>query len=126
MKEKKLPKIVTYVPLAPSHSITRPLRPGLKGPGQEHSLDFSLKLNMAKTAPNFACQFVYTCGKLPCTYFPPFLLRISELKYAKTLACHSRPLLELLCYTMKENSLLFSNTVTISVVFLLIFFQMIT
>ena len=33
------------------------------------------------------------------------------------------PLLELLCYTIKENNLLFSNTVTISVVFLLIFFS---
>ena len=33
--------------------------------------------------------------------------------------CHGRPLLELLCYTMKEKRLLFSNTVTISVVFLI-------
>ena len=98
----------------------------MKGRRQERPLDFSLKSNTAKTAPNFACQFVYTCRKLPCTYFLPFLLRISEIKYAKTLACHGRPLLEFLCYTIKENSLLFSNTVIISVVFLLIFFQMIT
>ena len=95
----------------------------LKGRGQERPLDFSLKSNMARTAPNFACQLVYTCRKLPCTYFPPFLLRIPEIKYAKTPACHSRPLLELLCYTIKENNLLFSNRVTISVVFLLIFFK---
>ena len=104
------------------------LRPGLKGLDvkgrrQECSPDFSLKSNMAKTARNFACQFVYACRKLPCTYFPPFLLRISEIMYAKTLACHGRPLLELLCYTKKENSLLFFNTATISVVFLLIFFS---
>ena len=45
---------------------------------QERPLDFSLKSNMAKTAPNFACQFVDTCRKLPCTYFPLFLLRIPE------------------------------------------------
>ena len=57
----------------------------LKGCGQERPLDFSLKSNMAKTAPNFACQFVYTCRELPCTYFPLFLLRIPEIKYAKTL-----------------------------------------
>ena len=97
----------------------------LKGRGQERPLDFLLKSYMAKTAPNFACQFVYTCRKLSCTYFPPFLLRISEIhvKYAKTLACHGRPLLELLCYTMKENGLLFSNTAAVSVVFLLIFFS---
>ena len=100
----------------------------MKGRGQERPLDFSLKLNMAKKAPNFACQFVYTCTcrKLPCTYFLPFLLRISEIKSAKTLACHGQPLLELLCSTIKENSLLFSSTVIISVIFLLIFFQMIT
>ena len=70
----------------------------LKGRGQERPLDFSLKSYMY-----LACQFVYTCRKLPCTYFPPFLLHIPEIKYAKTLACHGRPLLELLCYTMKEN-----------------------
>ena len=98
----------------------------MKGRGQERPLDFSLKSNMTKTAPNFSCQFFYTCRKLPRNYFFPFLLRISEIKYAKTLACHGRPLLELLCYTIKEFSLLFSNTVIISVVFLLIFFQMIT
>ena len=40
---------------------------------------------MAKTGPNFACQFVYTCRKLPCTYFLPFLLRIPEIKYVETL-----------------------------------------
>ena len=57
----------------------------LKGCGQERPLYFSLKSNMAKTAPNLACQFVYTCRELPCTYFPPFLLRIPEIKYAKTL-----------------------------------------
>ena len=95
----------------------------MKGRGQERPLDFSLKSYMAKTAPNFACQFVSTCRKLLCTYFPPFLLRISEIKYAKTLACHGQPLSELLCYRIKENSLLFSNTVIISVVFLLIFFS---
>ena len=100
----------------------RPLGFQLKGHEQERPLDFSLRSNMAKTAANFTCQFVYMCRKLPCTYFPPFLLRISEIKYAKTLACHFQPPLELLCYTIKENSLLFSNTVTISVVFLLIFF----
>ena len=55
----------------------------LKGCGQERPLDFSLKSKMAKTAPNFACQFVYTCRKLPYTYFPSFLLRIPEIKYAK-------------------------------------------
>ena len=97
-------------------------RPGYVRRRQECPLDFSLKSNMAKTAPNLACQFVYTCRKLPCTYFPPFLLRISEIKYAKTLVCHGWPLLQQLCYTIKENRLLFSNTVTISVVFLLIFF----
>ena len=97
----------------------------MKGHGQERPLDFLLKSN-AERAPNFACQFVYRSRKLPCTYFPPFLLRIPEIKYAKTLACHSQPFLELLCYTMKENSLLFSNTVTIRVVFLVIVFQMIT
>ena len=95
----------------------------MKGRGQERPLDFSLKSYMAKTAPNFACQFVSTCRKLLCTYFPPFLLRFSEIKYAKTLACHGRLLLELLCYTMKENGLLFSNTATISVVFLLSLFS---
>ena len=64
-----------------------------------------------------------THRKLPCTYFPPFLLRIPEIKYAKTLACHGQPLLELLCYTIKETAF-FSNTVTVSsVVFLLIFFS---
>ena len=57
----------------------------MKDHGQEHPLDFSLKSNMAKTAPNFACQFVYMCRKLPCTYFLPFLLHIPEIKYAKTL-----------------------------------------
>ena len=93
----------------------------LKGRRQERPLDFLLKSNMAKTAPNLACQFVYTCRKLPCTYFPPFLLRIPEIKYAKTLACHGRPLLELLCYTIKENSLLFSNTVTITLLALFCF-----
>ena len=30
----------------------------LKGRLQEHSIDFSQKANKAKTAPNFACQFV--------------------------------------------------------------------
>ena len=93
----------------------------MKGRGQERPLDFLLKSNVAKTSPNFACQFVYMCRELPCTYFPLFLLRIPEIKYAKTLACHSRHLLELLCYTKKENDVLFSNTATISVVFLLIF-----
>ena len=44
----------------------------LKGRGQERPLDFSLESNMAKTAPNLACQFVYTCRKLPCTCFPRF------------------------------------------------------
>ena len=64
----------------------------LKGPGQERSLDVSLKSNMAKTAPNLACQFVYTCRKLPCTYFPLFLLRILEIKYRKD-SCISRTFL---------------------------------
>ena len=89
-------------------------------------------LKFLKFATNLAISFLscqsnrerefHTCRKLPCSYFSPFLLRISEIKYAKTLACHGQPLLELLCYTMKENGLLFSNTATISVVFLLIFF----
>ena len=69
---------------------------------------------MARTTPNFACQFVYSCRKLPCTYFPSFLLRSPEIKYAKTLACHSPHLLELLLHN------------TISVVSLLSFFQMLT
>ena len=59
----------------------------MKGHGQERPLDFSLKLNMAKTAPNFACQFIYMymCRKLSCSYFAPFLLRTPEIKYEKTL-----------------------------------------
>ena len=72
----------------------------MKGRMQERPLDFSLKSKMAKTAPNFTCQFVCTCGKLPCTYFPLFPLCIPEIKYAKTLACHSPRLLKLLCYTI--------------------------
>ena len=98
----------------------------LKGRGQERPLDFSLKSNMAKTAPNFACQFVYTCRKLPCTNFLPFLLRIPEIKCAKTLACHGRPLLELLCYTMKENGLCFPIQWLLALFFFSFFFQMIT
>ena len=72
----------------------------LKGCMEERPLDFLPKSKMAKTAPNFACQFVYTCRKLPCTHFPLFQLRSPEIKYAKTVAWLSLCLLELLCYTI--------------------------
>ena len=82
---------------------------------QECPLDFSRKSNTAKTAPNFACQFVYACRKLPCTHFPSFLLRILEIKYAKTLAMSQS--------ASFETALLHN---TISFVSLLSFFQMLT
>ena len=43
----------------------------MKGRGQERPLDFSLKSYMAKTAPNFACQFVYMCRKLSALHLFP-------------------------------------------------------
>ena len=68
---------------------------------QERPLDFSLKSNMAKTAPNFASQFVDTCRKLPCTCFPPFLLRIPEIKYASVSKQVSLPKISLILQKMK-------------------------
>ena len=38
----------------------------MKGRVQERPLDFLLKSKMAKTAPNFACQFVYSCFEKGC------------------------------------------------------------
>ena len=53
--------------------------------------------------------------KLPWTYFPSFLLRIPEIKYAKTLAMSQ--------FASFETALLHN---TITVVSLLSFFQMLT
>ena len=65
---------------------------------------FSLKSNMARSAPHFACQFVYTCTQTALHLFPLVSVAYSRNKVCKkkktTLACHGPRLLELLCYTI--------------------------
>ena len=86
------------------------LRPGLdmKGRGQERPLYFSLKSNMAwpKQLQTSHANLFIRVEKCPALISSPFLLRtcISEIKYAKTLAGHGRPLLELLYYTIKDET----------------------
>ena len=87
---------------SPSQSkASKPLRPGLKAlwgqaskalrpwyerPRAGTSLRFFAKIEHGQNSSKLRMPInVYTCRKLPCTYFPPFLLRIPEIKYAKTL-----------------------------------------
>ena len=72
---------------------------------------FSLKSNMARSAPHFACQFVYTCTETALHLFP-----LVSVAYSRNKVCKKKNNNTCMSRSVSFGTALLHNT--ISVVFL--------